>query len=94
MRSLIFDTQKAELENLQAKTPKERKGIAWAVRLNRQTIQFAAEDRNLEAHVQYMFVEAVMTAIRNGRYESDFKMIVDAMTGHPVSLLILHTAAD
>ena len=72
MLKLVFDTQKMELENLHAKSPEERKGIAWAFRLNRQALEFATEGRNIEAHIQFMFVEAIMTAIRNGRYDADF----------------------
>lgn len=81
MLNFIFDTQKAELKHLHAKSPAEQNGIAWALRLNRQALEFAVDGRNLEAHVQFRFVEAVMTAIRNGRYESGFKRVVDAMTG-------------
>lgn len=81
MQNLNFDNQKSELENLQARSPEERKGIAWALRLNRQALRFAAEGREFDAYGQFMFVGAVMMAIRDGRYESDFKRIVDFVGG-------------
>ena len=72
MTKLIFDVQKAELENLQARSPEERNGVAWALRLNRQALEFATEGREFDAYGQFMFVEAIMTAIRNGRHKAEF----------------------
>ena len=67
--TLEFDTQKRMLENLQAKSPDERDGIKKAVRLNRNGLEFAEQGRELEAQVQFGFVEHVAEAIRNGHYE-------------------------
>ena len=85
MEKSIFDIMKAELKTVHARSPEERKGIVRALRLNREALGFAAQGRDLEAHAQFMFVEAVLTAIRGKRYESQFKRIVDCMTDEPVT---------
>ena len=72
MMNFIFDTQNRELEHLLAKTPEERNGITWALRLNHQAFGFAEEGREFDAYGQFRFVEAIIMAIRNGRYEADF----------------------
>ena len=73
---LEFDTQKRMLENLQVKSPDERDAIKKAVRLNRKGLEFAEQGRELEAQVQFGFLEHVAEAMRNGHYEH-FKKIVD-----------------
>ena len=72
MSRFVFNTQKRELDHLLARTPEERNGITWALRLNHQALGFAAERRNLEAQLQFMFVQTVVAALRNGRYEADY----------------------
>ncbi|HXS94139.1 MAG TPA: hypothetical protein VN736_06000 [Candidatus Limnocylindrales bacterium] len=75
--------QKAELKKLHVRSPAERDGFARALRLNCEALGFAAEGRTLEAHVQFMFVEAVLMAMRDGRYESEFRRVVEGLTGEP-----------
>jgi hypothetical protein len=72
---LDFNTQKTALETLQAESPKHRDAVRKLLPLNREALQFAEEGRDFDARNQFNFVEAVMAAIRDGRYENDFKKL-------------------
>lgn len=71
----LFDEQKTALESLQAGSQEQRDLINDALKLNREALDFANEGRTLEAHVQFKFVDVVLSAIKDGQYDSFIRLV-------------------